>query len=61
MEDFRPARHQIVMSGVMLLLTFYAAYLGGGLVYEQGVGVQRMGKGADIKKETIEKEAAKKR
>jgi hypothetical protein len=32
-------------------MTLYAAYLGGGLIYTHGVGVQRMGAGAEEKKE----------
>lgn len=54
-EDYRPEGHQILLSAGGLALTFYAAYIGGGLVYEHGVGVQRMGR-AKAKKEKAEKE-----
>jgi len=57
-EDYRPYGHQILLSGAALGLTLYAAYLGGGLVYEHGVGVQRMGHGKEIKEKEI-KEAKK--
>jgi len=50
-EDYRPYGHQIVLSGGALVMAMYAAYLGGGLVYTHGVGVQRMGAGAEEKKE----------
>ena len=59
-EDFKPAGHQTVLSAGALFMAFYAAYLGGGLVYTRGVGVQRMGTGAEIKKREMEKFAAKK-
>ncbi|KAL3427008.1 hypothetical protein PVAG01_00517 [Phlyctema vagabunda] len=52
--DFRPQGHQIVLSAVALGLSFYAAYLGGDLVYKQSVGVQRMGEGAALKAKEIE-------
>lgn len=58
LEDYRPYGHQILFSGVALGLTLYAAYLGGGLVYEHGVGVQRMGHGKELKEKDI-KEAKK--
>lgn len=58
-EDYRPRGHQILLSAGGLALTFYAAYLGGGLVYENGVGVQRMGK-ARAKKDKAEQEKAEK-
>lgn len=48
------------MSTGALGLAFYAAYLGGDLVYKQGVGVQRQGEGAEIKKSQMEDSAAKK-
>lgn len=60
MPDFKPAGHQIVMSAGALGLAFYAAYLGGGLVYTRGVGVQRMGTGAELKKKELDEVAAKK-
>jgi uncharacterized membrane protein len=50
-EDYRPYGHQILLSGASLAMTLYAAYLGGGLVYKHGVGVQRMGDGLEEKKE----------
>lgn len=53
-EDYRPHGHQVLLSAGGLALTFYAAYLGGGLVYEHGVGVQRMGR-AKVEKEKAEK------
>lgn len=59
-EDYRPYGHQILASGAALGITLYAAYLGGGLVYEHGVGVQRMGTGKEIKDKEIAKAAAKK-
>jgi len=59
-EDFKPAGHQIVISGAALLTALYAAYLGGGLVYSKGVGVQRMGTGAELKRAEIEETVAKK-
>lgn len=58
-EDFKPAGHQVLMSMSALLIAFYAAYLEGGLVYSRGVGVQRMGTGAEEKKE-MDAYAAKK-
>jgi uncharacterized membrane protein len=60
LQDYRPAGHQILLSGAALGLTMYAAYLGGGLVYEHGVGVQRMGTGKEIKEKEIAEEVAKK-
>jgi len=39
------------MSAVFLGIQMYAAYLGGGLIYTHGVGVQRQGKGAEEKKQ----------
>lgn len=44
-DDYRLQGHQILLSAGGLALTLYAAYLGGGLVYEHGVGVQRQGRG----------------
>jgi hypothetical protein len=48
------------MSIGALLIAFYAAYLGGGLVYSRGVGVQRMGTGEEEKKKEMNAYAAKK-
>jgi uncharacterized membrane protein len=59
-EDFKPSGHQVLFSGALLLVAFYAAYLGGGLVYEHGVGVQRMGSGAEEKQKAMDEYAAKK-
>ncbi|KAG0645256.1 hypothetical protein D0Z07_8820 [Hyphodiscus hymeniophilus] len=58
--DFKPAGHQVIMSVGALALAFYAAYMGGELVYKHGVGVQRQGEGAEIKKSQMEEFAAKK-
>jgi hypothetical protein len=46
----------------MLGSALYAAFLGGGLVYTHGTGVQRMGKGRDEKTTKLEwhKEQVKK-
>lgn len=44
-EDFVPGGSNVVVSSVILAAVGYAAFLGGGLVYEHGVGVQRMGHG----------------
>jgi uncharacterized membrane protein len=52
-EDYRPYPHQIALSASALVMTMYAAYLGGSLVYKHSVGVQRMGSGADEKKEKL--------
>jgi len=49
-EDYRPYRHQLVLSAGALVMTLYAAYLGGSLIYTHGVGVQRMGTGEEEKK-----------
>lgn len=38
------------MSAAVMPLFFYSAYLGGKLVYEYGVGVQRQGQGPEIAK-----------
>lgn len=58
-EDYRPRGHQILLSAGGLALTLYAAYLGGGLVYENGVGVQRMGKAKAEKDKAEQKKVAK--
>lgn len=42
----------ILTSALMLGGVMYSAFLGGSLVYAHGVGVQRMGKGAEEKKKT---------
>ncbi len=59
---FAPTGGNALVSVVMLGGVAYAAFLGGGLVYTHGVGVQRMGKGKEEKEESIaaEKEKAKK-
>ncbi|GAA5909041.1 hypothetical protein JCM6882_004976, partial [Rhodosporidiobolus microsporus] len=44
-----------VLAALALPLFFYSAYLGGSLVYEYGVGVQRQGEGKEVK-EREEKE-----
>lgn len=58
--DFKPAGHQVIMSAGALGLAFYAAYLGGDMVYKHGVGVQRQGEGAENKKSQIAELTAKK-
>jgi len=58
-EDYAPHNHQVVLSGGALGLLFFSAYLGGSLVYKHGVGVQRMGDGANVKKEELKKRGAK--
>jgi len=50
-RDYRPAGHQVAMSAVLTAVQMYAAYLGGDMIYTHGVGVQRMGKGAEKKQE----------
>ncbi|RDW89207.1 hypothetical protein BP6252_01239 [Coleophoma cylindrospora] len=47
--DFRPEAHQVGLSAIALMATFYAAFLGGSLIYTHGVGVQRQGKGLEEK------------
>lgn len=42
---FMPSGGNVMVSLLMLVGVGYAAYLGGGLVYEYGVGVQRQGDG----------------
>jgi hypothetical protein len=44
-----PSANAWVSAG-MLPLFFYSAYLGGSLIYEYGVGVQRQGEGPEIAK-----------
>jgi len=53
-EAYRPYGHQIFLSCGALVMVMYAAYLGGGLVYTQKVGVQRMGTGFQEKQEKDE-------
>jgi uncharacterized membrane protein len=50
-EDFVPEEGNVLISSLMLSAVAYAAFLGGGLVYTHGVGVQRMGKGKMMKKQ----------
>jgi uncharacterized membrane protein len=52
-EDYRPFPHQIALSAGAIVMTFYAAYLGGSLVYRHSVGVQRMGSGAEERKDKV--------
>ncbi|GAA5859711.1 hypothetical protein JCM8547_006994 [Rhodosporidiobolus lusitaniae] len=42
-------RTNALLAAIALPLFFYSAYLGGSLVYEYGVGVQRQGEAAEIK------------
>jgi len=44
-----PTGGNTLVSFLMLGGVAYAAFLGGGLVYTHGVGVQRMGKGKEEK------------
>jgi len=48
-EDFMPWGGNAFVSAVILVMIAYSAFLGGGLVYTHGVGVQRMGKGKEEK------------
>lgn len=48
---FEPSTTNIVLSGLTLPLMMFSAYLGGSLVYKYGVGVQRQGEAAQIKKD----------
>ncbi|KAH7309317.1 hypothetical protein BKA65DRAFT_171298 [Rhexocercosporidium sp. MPI-PUGE-AT-0058] len=48
-EAYMPEGGNTLVSFVMLGSVGYAAFLGGGLVYTHGVGVQRMGKGKEEK------------
>jgi len=52
---YMPSGGNIAISGLLLGGVAYSAYLGGGLVYEHGVGVQRQGHGK-VEKEQGEKE-----
>lgn len=49
--SFLPSGHNVVLSGLALAAVGYSAYLGGGLVYEHGVGVQRQGNGKNEKEQ----------
>lgn len=60
-DAFLPTGVNTLISATMLGGVIYSAYLGGGLVYEHGVGVQRMGKGKEIKDSMIEEEKSKAR
>jgi uncharacterized membrane protein len=44
-NSFLPGNANVAVSVVMLVSVLYSGYLGGGLVYERGIAVQRMGKG----------------
>lgn len=46
---FMPNRVNLLLSGLMLGAVGYSSFLGGGLVYEHGVGVQRQGHGKEEK------------
>lgn len=46
-----PSSGNLAISGLLLGAVAYSAYLGGGLVYEHGVGVQRQGRGKEEKEE----------
>jgi len=59
-EDYAPYLHQILLSGGALVMSLYAAYLGGSLIYKHGVGVQRMGAGAEEKTTEMRKKIDKK-
>jgi len=49
--DFEPSGYQVAMSVGLTAVQFYAAYLGGDLIYTHGVGVQRQGEGAKKKQQ----------
>lgn len=53
-----PTGGNTLVSFLMLAGVGYAAFLGGGLVYTHGVGVQRMGKGKEEKDAGRAKEVA---
>ncbi|KAL2066055.1 hypothetical protein VTL71DRAFT_2126 [Oculimacula yallundae] len=57
-EAWAPSGKNTFVSALMLGGVGYAAFLGGGLVYTHGVGVQRMGKGKEEKEEGLRKEIA---
>jgi uncharacterized membrane protein len=52
-EGFAPGLSNVFLSTLMLGAVAYSGFLGGGLVYTHGVGVQRMGKGKEEKEESI--------
>jgi len=54
-EYYRPYPHQIILSGGTLVMSLYAAYLGGSLIYKHGVGVKRMGAGKEERKDEMKK------
>jgi len=54
-QGFLPSGLNTVISSIMLGTVAYSAFLGGGLVYTHGVGVQRMGKGKEEKDANIKK------
>merc|ERR1712230_20015 len=55
-EAYMPTGRNTLVSFLMLGGVGYAAFLGGGLVYTHGVGVQRMGKGKEEKDAEVAKE-----
>ncbi|KAG4413265.1 hypothetical protein IFR04_013616 [Cadophora malorum] len=55
-EAYMPTGSNTLVSFLMLGGVGYAAFLGGGLVYTHGVGVQRMGKGKEEKDAEVAKE-----
>ncbi|KAH7417812.1 hypothetical protein BKA64DRAFT_179979 [Cadophora sp. MPI-SDFR-AT-0126] len=57
-EAYMPTGGNTLVSFLMLGGVAYAAFLGGGLVYTHGVGVQRMGKGKEEKDAGRAKEVA---
>lgn len=58
-EDFMPWGGNALVSVGILGAVAYAAFLGGGLVYTHGTGVQRMGKGKEEKNELLKTQKAK--
>jgi hypothetical protein len=58
-DDFVAGGGNALVSAVMLGAVAYAAFLGGGLVYAHGTGVQRMGKGREEKEKSLEGEKKK--
>lgn len=44
-EGFLSSGANVLISSILFGAVAYSGYLGGGLVYEHGVGVQRMGDG----------------
>jgi hypothetical protein len=49
MEGYSASGSNAIVSGFIIGAMGYAAFLGGTLVYTRGVGVQRMGKGLELK------------